>query len=162
MYTSLLPDDFIAQPHQLPDLGYQLIADHVRFQGACDAHAPVAVALGIQVDHIGLAAIAVEALLLVGHTGQRAGLTTLVFVEDVVQGLAVKILHKGVDAVRVAYEEKSRYCDGGEAYVIYLDPERNGDWGMSVACALKDDRVSYQLVTNIRQLMDLGYDIIWK
>jgi len=63
---------------------------------------------------------------------------------------------------RVAYEEKSGYCDGGEAYVIYLDPERNGDWGMSVACALKENMVSYQLVTQIRELMRLGYEIIWK
>ena len=63
---------------------------------------------------------------------------------------------------RVAYEEKSRYCDGGEAYVIYLDPERNGDWGMSVACSLRDNMVSYQLVTQIRELMRLGYEIIWK
>ena len=62
---------------------------------------------------------------------------------------------------RVAYEEHSKYCDGGEAYVIYLDTERKGDWGMSVACPLRDDRVSYQLVTQIRQLMHLGYEIRW-
>lgn len=46
--------------------------------------------------------------------------------------------------------------------MIYLDPERNGDWGMSVACALKENMVSYQLVTQIRELMRLGYEIIWK
>ena len=63
---------------------------------------------------------------------------------------------------RVAYEENSHYCDGLEAYVIYLDPERKDDWGMCMACALKDDRVSYQLVTQIRELMRLGYEIIWK
>lgn len=63
---------------------------------------------------------------------------------------------------RVAYEEESHYCDGGEAYVIYLDSERNGDWGMSVACSLRDNMVSYQLVTQIRELMRLGYEILWK
>lgn len=63
---------------------------------------------------------------------------------------------------RVAYEEHSKYCDGGEAYVIYLDAQRTGEWGMSVACPLRDDRVSYQLVTQIRQLMNLGYEISWK
>ena len=63
---------------------------------------------------------------------------------------------------RVAYEEKSQYCDGGEAFVIYLDTERTGDWGMSVACSIKDERVSYQLVTQIRELMRLGYEIHWK
>ena len=62
---------------------------------------------------------------------------------------------------RVAYEEHSKYCDGGEAYVIYLDTERTGDWGMSVAYSLRDDRVSYQLVTQIRELMRLGYEIRW-
>jgi len=62
---------------------------------------------------------------------------------------------------RVAYESNSKYCDGGEAYVIYLDAERTGNWGMSVACPLRDDRVSYQLVTQIRELMRLGYEIRW-
>ena len=63
---------------------------------------------------------------------------------------------------RVAYEEKSQYADSGEAYVIYLDTGRSGDWGMSVACPLKENMVSYQLVTQIRELMRLGYEIIWK
>ena len=69
---------------------------------------------------------------------------------------------EGRPLARVSYEEKSKYCDGQEAYVIYLDTERNGDWGMSCAFSLVNDRVSYQLVTQIRELMRLGYDILWK
>lgn len=63
---------------------------------------------------------------------------------------------------RVTYEEHSQFCDGKEAYVIYIDPHRKNDWGMDMAFPLVNDMVSYQLVTKIRELMKQGYEVIWR
>lgn len=89
------------------------------------------------------------------------GLVAEVFEDGLYDLLDEQEQREGRPLARVAYEEKSRYCNGGEAYVIYLDTARSGDWGMSCACPVKNDMVSYQLVTQIRELMRLGYEIRW-
>lgn len=62
---------------------------------------------------------------------------------------------------RVSYEKESKFCNGQKAYVVYLDPQRTDDWGLDMAFPLNNDMVSFQLVTKIRELMKLGYEIIW-
>jgi len=67
-----------------------------------------------------------------------------------------------VKRARIVYEERSEFNKGGEAYAIYTNPNGNEDWGFCCAFPMNNDLVSYRLVTQIRELMNLGYEITWR
>lgn len=58
---------------------------------------------------------------------------------------------------RIRYDEKFT-CGGetNEAYVFELKHTTEDEWGLDTAFVLKDDRLSYQALTKIRELGKMG------
>jgi len=55
------------------------------------------------------------------------------------------------------------WLDKGEYYVFEnkWTNEPDTEWGLDTAYQLVDDRISYQALTKIRDLMRLGIEVIW-
>lgn len=58
---------------------------------------------------------------------------------------------------RVRYCEKDQ--DGHEVYIFEIRQHGEEEYGFSKSFRLIDDRISYQALTEIRELLRLGYDI---
>lgn len=58
---------------------------------------------------------------------------------------------------RIRYCEKDQ--DGDECYIFEIRQSENEEFGFSKSFRLIDDRISYQALTAVRELMKLGYDI---
>ena len=58
---------------------------------------------------------------------------------------------------RIRYCEKDQ--DGHECYIFEIRQSNEEEYGFSKSFRLIDDRISYQSLTEIRELMKLGYKI---
>ena len=58
---------------------------------------------------------------------------------------------------RIRYCEKDQ--DGDECYIFEIRQSRGEEYGFSKSFRLIDDRLSYQALTEVRELLKLGYDI---
>lgn len=58
---------------------------------------------------------------------------------------------------RIRYCEKDQ--DGDECYVFEIRQNDKEEFGFSKSFRLIDDRISYQALTEVRELMKLGYDV---
>lgn len=58
---------------------------------------------------------------------------------------------------RIRYCEKDQ--DGDECYIFETRQNEGEEFGLSHSFRLIDDRLSYQALTQVRELMKLGYDI---
>ena len=58
---------------------------------------------------------------------------------------------------RIRYCEKDQ--DGYECYIFEIRQSGEEEYGFSKSFRLIDDRISYQALTEIRELMKLGYKI---
>ena len=59
-------------------------------------------------------------------------------------------------------ECRIRYCEkdqDGDEYYIYETRQDEEEFGFSKSFRLIDDRISYQALTELRELMRIGYDI---
>ena len=58
---------------------------------------------------------------------------------------------------RIRYCERDR--DGDECYIFEIRQKSNEEFRFSKSFRLIDDRLSYQALTEVRELMKLGYNI---
>lgn len=58
---------------------------------------------------------------------------------------------------RIRYCEKDQ--DGYECYIFEIRQSSEEKYGFSKIFRLIDDRISYQAITEIRELLKLGYEI---
>ena len=58
---------------------------------------------------------------------------------------------------RIRYCEKDQ--DGDECYIFEIRQSEGEEYGFSKSFRLIDDRLSYQAITEIRELLKLGYKI---
>ena len=62
---------------------------------------------------------------------------------------------------RIRYDENYRDT-GKEYYVFETKWTTEEEWGLDTAFPVKDDMISYQALTRVRETMKLGIEIIWR
>lgn len=60
---------------------------------------------------------------------------------------------------RIRYEDKG---DKGEWFIFENKWTTEDEWGLDIAFKCEDDKISYQALTKVRELLRQGIEIIWK
>lgn len=83
-----------------------------------------------------------------------ASSTIGVYLEDIIDD-AVAEMERPV--CRIRYCEKDQ--DGDECFIFETRQSNEEEFGFSMSFRLIDDRISYQALTQVRELIKMGYDI---
>lgn len=89
-----------------------------------------------------------------GKMSTMSSETIGVFLEDLIDD-AVAEMERPV--CRIRYCEKDQ--DGHECFIFEIRQSDEGEYGFSKSFRLIDDRISYQALTEVRELIRLGYNI---
>lgn len=89
-----------------------------------------------------------------GKMSTMASETIGVYLEDIIDD-SVAEMERPV--CRIRYCEKDQ--DGDECFIFEIRQSDEKEYGFSKSFRLIDDRISYQALTEIRQLIRLGYRI---
>lgn len=89
-----------------------------------------------------------------GKMSTIASETVGVYLEDIIDDMVAEMERP---SCRIRYCEKDQH--GHECFIFEIRQNDEEEYGFSKSFRLIDDRISYQALTEIRELIRLGYDI---